>query len=638
MSMLFRYAGTPAGKGKIMYPRLKPLAALLPFAFVAPLQAETPILVASLDPVMVTATRQSTRTSELLSDVSVIDSEELEKAGQSSLGDVLGRQPGVEFYASGSNGATGSVFMRGTSSGHTLVLIDGVRVGSATLGQMSSWSRIPVSQIERIEIVRGPASSLYGSDAIGGVIQIFTRQGNGPLSFHGEAGAGSYDTYTATGGFSGSQNGWRYALSASTYETRGFNSIKNPKNSAYNPDRDGFDDKSVSGNLAYSFAAGHEAGASVFYSDGENKYDGGFSKATAAKDYRNRLIVSSFNTYLKNAITANWTSTLRLGQSVDDSTNTTNSVQSSLFRTEQTQYVWQNDIRTGVGVFLLGVERLDQKVSGTGNYLVNDRTIDSFLAGWSASYEAHRLQTNLRRDHNSQFGDKNTGSISYGYRLNPNWRANIGYGTAFKAPSFNDLYYPLTFGSYGNPNLLPESSRNREAAVHYEAGLHHVSLTWFRNDVKNLISWVETPPGSFAYTPSNIGNARLEGTTLAYEGQIGSFNLQANFNHLDPRDTDTGRRLARRANNYGSAAIGQRLAAWEWRTEVIGSGDRFDNAANTRKLSGYAVTNLYGAYHFSGGWSAFARVNNLFDRDYELAGDFATPGRNAFVGIRYAPK
>ncbi|MDP3639450.1 MAG: TonB-dependent receptor plug domain-containing protein, partial [Azonexus sp.] len=177
-----------------MYPRLKPLAAILSLIFVTPLQAETPTFLASLDPVMVTATRQSMRTSELLSDVSVIESEELAQAAQSTLGDILGRQPGVEFYTSGSNGATGSVFMRGTSSGHTLVLIDGVRAGSATLGQMSSWSRLPVSQIERIEILRGPASSLYGSDAIGGVIQIFTRRGDGPFKPFFEGGVGSYDT------------------------------------------------------------------------------------------------------------------------------------------------------------------------------------------------------------------------------------------------------------------------------------------------------------------------------------------------------------------------------------------------------------------------------------------------------------
>ncbi|MDP3440669.1 MAG: TonB-dependent receptor [Azonexus sp.] len=621
-----------------MYPRLKPLAAILSLIFVTPLQAETPTFLASLDPVMVTATRQSMRTSELLSDVSVIESEELAQAAQSTLGDILGRQPGVEFYTSGSNGATGSVFMRGTSSGHTLVLIDGVRAGSATLGQMSSWSRLPVSQIERIEILRGPASSLYGSDAIGGVIQIFTRRGDGPFKPFFEGGVGSYDTSSATGGFSGGQNGWRYALNASVYETRGFNGIKNPKNTAYNEDRDGFKNKSISGNLAYSFAPGHEAGMSVFHSDGENKYDGGFSKTSAARDYRNQLAVSNVSTYLKNALTRDWTSTLRLGQSIDDAENTTDGIRNSLFRTEQNLYSWQNDIKTGFGTFLLGVERLDQRVSGTGNYAAEQRTIDSVLAGWNGNYQAHRLQANFRYDDNSQFGGKTTGSIAYGYRFNPNWRANIGYGTAFKAPSFNDLYYPLTYGSYGNPNLLPESSRSREAAIHYESGLHHVSLTWFSNDVKNLISWVETPPGSYAYTPSNIGNAQIKGATLAYDGQLSNFNLQANYNYLDPRDSDTGHQLARRAKHFGAASLGQQLGPWEWRAEIVASDSRFDSNANTRKMAGYAVTNLYGAYRFSGDWSVFARVNNLFDRDYELAADFATPGLNAFLGVRYAPK
>jgi vitamin B12 transporter len=620
--------GRLPGKEESMYPRLKPLAALFPLFAMTPALAQQ---LASLDPVMVTATRQAMRTSELLSDVTVIEPEELKQAGHSTLGEILSRQPGIEFTTNGSNGATGSVFMRGTASGHTLVLIDGMRVGSASLGQMSSWSRIPASQIERIEILRGPASSLYGSDAIGGVIQIFTRQGDGPFHVDAEAGAGNYDTYSASAGFSGRQDAWRYSLNASSYSTGGFNSIKNPKNAAYNKDRDGFSDQSLSGSLAYTIAKGHEAGASFFYSDGENKYDSS-PKSVAGKDYRNQLAVSSFSTYLKNALTDNWTSTLRVGHSTDDSKNTTNGLQSALFRTDQQQYSWQNDIRTGVGNFLLGVERLEQSVTGTGNFRTDERSINSALVGWNGSYQDHRLQANLRYDNNSQFGDKTTGSIAYGYRFTEHWRANVGYGTAFKAPSFNDLYYPLTFGYQGNPNLLPESSRNREAALHYEAGQHHVSLTWYLNQVENLISW------SGVTTPVNIGTARLEGTTLAYEGQVAGFDLNANYNYLDPRDAATGRQLARRASNYGGASVGQHLGPWEWRVELQASDRRFDTDANTRKLAGYALTNVYGAYKFARDWSVFARVNNLFDRNYELAADYATPGLNAFVGIRYSPQ
>lgn len=605
------------------------LAILVPLCFVSATQAQQ---LASLDPVMVTATRQEMRVSELLSDISVVEKEELNQAGQSSLGEVLGRQPGIEFIGSGSNGATGSVYMRGTNSGHALVLIDGIRVGSASLGQMSAWSRIPVSQIDRIEILRGPASSLYGSDAIGGVIQIFTRRGQGPMRVEGEIGAGTYDTYSGTVGISGSVSDIHYALNVGGYTTDGFSNIRNPKNSAYNRDKDGYNYQTASGSLSYDIAKGHEIGAQFFYSDGENMYDSGSSATTARRDYRTQEALSTISTYMKNALTSAWTSTIRLGRSTDDSKNITNGLMSSLFRTDQTQYMWQNDLKTGVGNFLLGVERLEQSVTGTSNYRITDRTIDSALAGWNATYLGHSLQTNLRYDDNSQFGGKTTGSASYGYRLNKNWRANIGYGTAFKAPSFNDLYYPLSFGYQGNPNLRPEFAHNREAAVHFETGSHHVSLTYFLNKVENLISW------SGVTTPGNVGMARLEGYTLAYEGQIDSLLLSANYNNLDPRDKATGHQLARRSTNYGGASIGQMLGMWEWRVEWQGRDRSYDTDANTRKLGGYSLTNLYGAYHFAKDWSAFARVNNLFDKNYELVGDFGTAGLNAFVGVRYSPK
>lgn len=615
-----------------MYPRLKPLVALLSMAASLPTLADSQD---NLDPIVVTATRQQMRASELLSDVSVIQREEIERSPQMTVGELLARQPGIEFASNGGNGSNSSIFMRGTNSGHTLVLIDGMRLGSATAGQMSSWSRLPLAQIDRIEILRGPSSSLYGSDAIGGVVQIFTRQGQGPMQVNAEIGAGSNDTYTMAAGLSGQQNNWRYSLNADVYRTEGINTISNPKSSSYNSDRDGFYNQSVAGSLAYAFAKGHELGASVFYSDGYNQYDAGKSTATAAKDARNYNAVSSFNTYLKNALTENWKSTLSFGHSVDDSANYTDRVLTGLFRTDQDQLIWQNDIRTGVGNFLLGVERLEQAVSGSSNFKVTDRTTDSLLAGWNGSYQSHRLQANVRYDDNSQFGDKTTGSLAYGYQIASAWRANLGYGTAFKAPSFNDLYYPKSGKYVGNPNLLPESSRNREASIHYEAGAHHVSLTWFLNRVENLIVW---PSTGATIMPANVSNARIEGATLAYEGRLGSFDLLANYNYLDPRDADTGRQLPRRASNYGTLSLGQQIGPWDWRVELFASDRRFSDDRNDVKLHGYALTNLYGAYRLNDGWSVFGRVNNLFDREYNLVADYGTPGTSVFVGLRYSPK
>ena len=176
------------------------------------------------------------------------------------------------------------------------------------------------------------------------MVQVFTRQSEGPARFFGEAGVGSHDTYTATGGVSGIRDGWRYALNASTYRTRGFNSQL--RTTGKDNDRDGFDSNSISGRIAYEFAKGHEAGAHVFHSDGENKYDAG-------RDDRNQLTVSSFNTFLRNRITQQWTSTLSLGQSIDDARNT--GTYNTTYKTEQTQYAWQNDVKTGFGTFLLGV-------------------------------------------------------------------------------------------------------------------------------------------------------------------------------------------------------------------------------------------------------------------------------------------
>lgn len=607
-----------------MHLRLTPIAALLPLLFVQ--TADSAELVA-LNTVQVTATRQAMRANEVLADVSVIEREEIEQAGSSTLTELLSRQPGIEMASNGSYGATNSIYMRGTSKGHTLVLVDGIRVGSASSGDMTSWSRLPLNQIDRIEILRGPASSLYGSDAIGGVIQIFTRRGNGPIKFNAEVGAGTYDTQTETVGFSGGQNGWHYAANVSHSQTRGFNSTT-PKYSGYNPDRDNFSNTNFSSSLGYTFAKGHEAGASYYFSDGESGYDSSSSKSAA---WRNQLAISSLSTYLKNSISQNWTSTLRLGQSMDETRAMKNGALYSLYKTIQRQYTWQHDFKLPVGNALFALERLDQSVTGTGKYPIEERSIDSALLGWNGQVGNHRLQATARNDRNSQFGDKTTGAIAYGYQFTQNWRANAGVGTAFKAPSFNDLYFQGS-GMQGNPNLKPESSINQEASLQYDNGRHRASLTLFQNRVADLISW------SGLNTPINIGEAKIQGATLSYEGKIADYDLNANYSHVDPRDRATHRLLARRAQNYGSASIGRLVGAWEWRMEIQAQGQRFDEDANTRKLAGYALTNLYASYHFERDWSVFARVNNVFDRNYETAADYATPGLNAFIGVRYAPK
>lgn len=588
--------------------------------------------------VIVTATRQAQRADAALTDISSITREEIEQAGPAAmLADLLARQPGIQTSANGGPGANSGLFMRGANSGHTLILVDGLRVSSATLGS-TSLSRIPLSQIDHIEILRGPASALYGSEAIGGVVQIFTKRGAGPTQFLAEAGAGTYGTTDINMGISGGSEGWRYSFSANRFHSDGFSAVRNPANSAYNQDKDGFDEDSFSGNLSYSPAKGHQYGLTLFRSDGSNRYDGGYSPATAAEDYMTSNSVIGYALWAHNRILPNWISTVRIGHGTDDSTNLSDRNPTSAFRTDQDQISWQNDITLPLGTALFALERINQKVEASTAYTTSQRRLNAILLGWNGDIGKHRLQVNVRRDNNSQFGSKSTGVFAYGYQLSPAWRAGISAGTAFKAPTFNDLYYPNTpFVGSGNLNLSPETSRNREASLHYEDGIHAVGLTYYRNRIKDLIQWTETPPGSWFYMPQNVAAAELEGWTLAYDGRVADYSLHANIDKLDPRDTATSLQLVRRARTVGNMSVSRDFGKWKLSAEVQAVGPRYNNVANTEQMGGYAIANLHGAYALNSDWSLFARTNNLFDKNYEQVADFATAGATIFAGIRYAP-
>lgn len=601
----------------------RPVAAALLLTF-------SPLLLATeLETVVVTASRQAQRANEVLADITVLEADDLAQAGpNSTVSDILARQPGIEIAGRGGPGTATEVMIRGTNSGHTLVLVDGIRVGSATLGA-ASWGYLPLSQINRIEILRGPASSLYGSDAMGGVVQIFTRRGEGPVRATLEIGGGTYNTSSLSAGLSGSTPaGWRYSLQVADQRSDGFSAVKNPGNSYYNADKDGYQMLSSAGQLAYSPSTAHEFGASYLYNQGWNRYD---SSGPKTADWKQEQVIGGLNLYSRNQLLNGWTSTVRLGTNLDDSVQFSNARKTSSIRTDQNQLSWQNDIKLSLGVALLGIERLEQQVSGSTAYALKQRSIDSYLAGWTAKQGNHHWQFNLRQDHNSQFGDKTTGSVAYGYQFTPSWRGSMAYGSGFKAPTFNQLYWP---GS-GNPKLRPETSENREVALHYDQGKHRASLTYFENDIHDLIEWA--PVGS-VWLPSNVNKARLTGWTLAYTGELAGLEVGASLDLQNAQDTGTHKQLRYRAREHGTLSVGQTIGAWQWRAEAVGSGKRYNDSTNTQVLGGYGLVNLQLAYQVQRDWSVFVRGNNVFDKQYELVGDFATPGANFFAGLRYAPK
>ncbi len=610
-----------------MYPRLKPLAILLPLAFASNTALAVDQL-AALDPVVVTAARQPQRANEVLSDVSIIEADIIRQAGpNATINELLARQPGIEIASRGGPGTDSSVFIRGSNNNHALVLVDGMRLGSTTTGA-AAWGFIPLEQVERIEIIRGSCSSLYGSDAIGGVIQIFTKRGDGPFRAFAEAGYGSWNTTSLAAGFSGSRDGWRYNFQLAHKDSDGYTAIRTPQNSSYNPDKDGYELTTSSGGISYSPAQGHEIGATYLYSEGWNRYD----SSPKARDFKQSATLYGFNLYTRNQLTSHWTSTIKIGQSADRGQQYTNSNPSSLIESTQTQYQWQNDILLPIGIGLLAAERTEQAVSGSVAYDVDSRSINSFLAGWQGKVGNNRGQLNVRHDDNSQFGGKTTGSIAYGYQISSDWRANASYGTGFKAPTFNDLYWP----GAGNPNLKPEESRNREASVHYETTDHHASLTYYQNKITNLVEWA--PNSSGFWFPANVAKAKLTGWTLAYEGRAGAYRLNGSLDLQEPTDVDRDKLLRYRAKEIAKLGVSRDIGQFNIGGELVASGKRYNDVSNTQKLPGYAIVNLTAAYHISRDWTVFARANNIFDKDYELVRDYSTPAANYFIGIRYTPK
>ncbi|MDN0077517.1 TonB-dependent receptor [Crenobacter sp. SG2303] len=593
--------------------------------------------------VVVTATRQAQPLDKTLSDVTVIDRDEIEQAGADSLATLLARQPGVQISNNGGAGKTTSVYLRGANANQTLVLVDGVRIVSATEGTTSIQS-IPLEQIDHIEIVRGPASSLYGADAIGGVIQVFTKKGEGPASFTANLGVGDRGTLQAGVGVSGKTGNTAYALSVSQDQTRGF-SASNANNPSFNPDRDGDANTAYTANVTQTWAPGQELTVRLFQSFDRSDFDNfGNTDPNLQDVVKTRLTGQSVES--KNALTDAWTSTVRYARSQDRSETFINgnfAQHDSLFTTTQDDVLWQNDIKTRVGSFLAGASYTRQKVESSQPLDRTSRYGQAAFAGYQGEFGRNLLQASVRHDDDSQFGGKTTGQASYGFKLDGGWLLRAGYGTGFKAPTFNDLYYPfISFapfpGSYsGNPNLKPETSHNGEVEVRWTGQGSHASLVAFRNRIDNLIDLVTDGAGNM--TSVNVNRANIDGVTLAAGTSIWyGIDLNGTATFQNPENLETGKWLDRRARQTAtisaSRAFGPVTLGAEWQAV----GRRFDDPANLVPLHGYAVANLFANYEVSRDWSLNARVNNVANRDYELARGYNTGGLGWFFGARYAPK
>ncbi|PWF54558.1 TonB-dependent receptor domain-containing protein [Massilia glaciei] len=584
--------------------------------------------------VVVTATRVAQPASEVLSDHVLIGADEIAAAGQVSIAELLQKTRGIEISSNGGSANYASVFLRGASNSQSIVLVDGVRVGSAANGG-ATWAAIPLAQVDRIEIIYGPLSSLYGADAMGGVVQIFTKRGA-----HGAApaptltlGAGSDGRRRLDAGVSGAAGALRYAFQLASERSDEFSaSTPDAGPYTYNPDRDGYERRSASGNLSYALARGHELGAQFMHSRLASQFDAGpgFDDHSLEK-----LASASF--WSHNRILPNWNSKLQFSHA-DDKSASYASYGDGFIDTEQTGLLWQNDVTLGTDLLQVVLEHRKEEVLANLGAISRARSTRSLALAYQLRRGAHLGTASVRRDDNSQFGVHNTGSLAYGYRIGGGLRASASVGTSFRAPTFNELYYP-GFGVAAN---RPEKGRNAELGLAYARGATQLTASLYRNRLTDLLVYAPTCPVEVASHPYgcayNINQATLEGLSLGARTAWNGFMLNGSLDFQDPVDDTTGKRLARRSGRHGSVGLDYGIGKFKVGADALFSGARFNDGAELARLPGYGLLNLRASYALGGQWSVFGNLNNAGDKRYALAKGYATAGRTVFVGLRYGAR
>jgi vitamin B12 transporter len=615
------------------------VAAALMLSVAVPALADTAST--DLDSVVVTATRTAQTQDQTLTALTVIDRADIERLQPGSLADLLRGTPGVQLTNNGGPGKTTSVFMRGTESDHLLVLVDGVKLGSAT-SSTAALQDIPVDQIERIEIVRGPFSSLYGSEALGGVIQIFTRHPQGAFVPSFSIGVGSYDALNGSVGIGGSSgNGW-YSLEASHNQTKGINSCRGrpfPDGGGCftdEPDKDGYRNNALSLKGGYRISDEWDVDANAFRSEGHDLYDGTSSNSA---DSASQVIGGRVRYKPAKDVTL----TLNLGRSEDLSTDFENSVYADTFNTHRDLGSLQADLGSigdgGAGLYSVGFDWQRDRVVSNTDYLHDYRLNHAVFGQWQQSFGAQSIQASIRRDENSQFGGKTTGSLLWGYDFTKTVRLTASFGTAFKAPSFNDLYFP----DYGNPDLKPENSRNWEIGLRGTPGWGGWSLNAFQNKIDNLIVFDPNLFGPlFPFGgAANIDRSRIRGVEASANTTVANWTLAGTATWLDPRDESVGETngnlLPRRSKQTARIDADRSFGAFSIGGSVFVSGKRYDDIDNTTRLGGYSLTDLRLAYAFDKAWKIELSAKNIFDKRYETAYLYNQPGRNYMLTVRYTP-
>jgi len=612
-----------------------PAVSVLSLAMATPVWAQSPVM----DPVVVTASRAATPLSQVLVSLDVLDRATIEQSQASSLADLLSRLAGFEFGRNGGPGTTTSFFLRGHNSVNVVVLVDGVRAATDGIGAVSAID-IPLHRIERVEVMRGNASALYGNAANGGVIHIFTRQDAGVSAQVGVGSAGARSANVALATTVG-----QTALSLRFGQDRSaqLSSMRVDQRPAANPDKDQTTANSVALGLDHSIDGSHSVKLSVAMDDVSSEYDDdgfGFGNPSDVHELDRQTRASQI------AWTAqyhpSWTSELSLShttQALEDRQNgvlKTGLFAYGLAKSRQNGLRWSNEVALGAQTQL--VLGLDHSVEDFESDAVlsgydSTKTDTGYFAGlgtqvqrwnWQANLRHDRLSTRNRRAATTSEDSVNSVLLGTGYELNAQWKILANASTGFRAPSVGER-------AASSASLKNEAFQSRELSTAYQSGATRAKLTYFESDMTDLIAY------NSAFSLVNL-KAENSGVEASAETTVGATGMAIRWTEQNPRNLDTGKALARRAKRLVSVDLKQPVGQHHVGLSVGYQGERRDSDFSDQVLDAHTVLGLNAAYQISPQWRLVGRLENALDAQYQLAHGYNTPGRSAFVTVNYTAR
>lgn len=604
----------------------------------------------TLQPVVVTATRTDVPEDNALASVTVITREDIDRLQPTSVSDLLNGLPGVSIAQTGGIGESTTVYLRGTNPTHVLVLVDGIRIGSVSLG-LAAFEQIPVDAIDHIELVRGPRASLYGSDALGGVIQIFTRHGqpDGGITPSVSVTGGSHGYINSQAGVSGGDSHLWYNASLGGTYTGGIPAcrmgaaelgvacfVDDPRNDAYR-NWNGF------ANVGYRWDNGTELAFDWMRSKSNAEYAG--SPYVGNDAIEEQYVAGARLSFTPVNI---WKVTLSAGQSRDDDATYYQGnyfgqfyprVATGFFNSRRNQASWQNDITLASHQLLtVGVDYQQEHIYSDTAFQETTRGDTGTFAQYQGTFGHNEVQLSARHDHNDQFGNHNTGAAAWGYHFDQGPVLSVSYGTAFHAPTFDDLYFPA-FGGVpsANPDLRPETSRSAEIGVTQQLDHWNWGVNAYQTSINNLI----VLDAEQNYVPFNLSRARIRGVEGQFGFNLDDWRVQSYLTWLQPKNDDggpnNGNLLPRRAGRTARVDVDRGFGRFNVGATFFASGKRYDDAANTYRMGGYATTDLRASYNFAPSWQVEAKLANVFDHSYETVYYYNQLGRTWYLTLRYSP-